>query len=172
MPRGSVRKLPVEPQHFARKVKRAADQHIAFARTTASALEAQAAGFLREADDIVLNPREVLHVALVRARALAEGGYRPPLPARGVKLAGRGGIATLEYQMVNMREGGFVSAHDYRIGKAVATALCGGDVEGGAMVSEQWLYDVEREQFVALARTPETQARIRHMLDTGKALRN
>ncbi len=150
----------------------AAFQHIAFARTTASALEAQAAGFLREADDIVLNPREVLHVALVRARALAEGGYRPPLPARGVKLAGRGGIATLEYQMVNMREGGFVSAHDYRIGKAVATALCGGDVEGGAMVSEQWLYDVEREQFVALARTPETQARIRHMLDTGKALRN
>lgn len=147
-------------------------QNVSMAKTSKSALEAQSMGFLRESDDIVFNPHELLHVALVRARALAESAYRPPMPARSVPVSGRGGIATLEYQMVNMKEGGFISAHDYRVGKAIATALCGGDIEGGTKVAEQWLYDVEREQFIALAKTPETQARIRHLLETGKPLRN
>ena len=129
-------------------------------------------GYLRESDDIVFNQHELLHVALVRAHALAQSAYRPPMPARSVPVSGRGGIATLEHQMVNMKEGGFISAHDYRVGKAIATALCGGDIEGGTKVAEQWLYDVEREQFIALAKTPETQARIRHLLETGKPLRN
>lgn len=147
-------------------------ENISMAKTAKSALEAQSMGFLRESDDIVFNPHELLHVALGRARALAESAYRPPMSARSIPVSGRGGIATLERQMVNKKEGGFISAHDYRIGKAIATALCGGDIEGAASVSEQWLYDVEREQFLALAKTAETQARIAHLLETGKPLRN
>jgi len=73
---------------------------------------------------------------------------------------------------VNMREGGMISAHDYRVAHAAATALCGGDIETGARVSEQWLLEVERALFVDLLKTKETQARIAHMMDTGKPLRN
>ena len=35
-----------------------------------------------------------------------------------------------------------------------------------------WLLGLERRLFVELLKTPETQARIRHLLDTGKPLRN
>jgi 3-hydroxyacyl-CoA dehydrogenase len=65
-----------------------------------------------------------------------------------------------------------ISAHDYRVAKAAATALCGGDVEPGTIVDDEWLLAVERREFVELLKTPETQARIKHMLETGKPLRN
>ena len=56
--------------------------------------------------------------------------------------------------------------------KAAATALCGGEVETNARVSEQWILDVERAQFVTLLKNEKTQQRIVHMLETGKPLRN
>lgn len=74
--------------------------------------------------------------------------------------------------MINMLEGGFISEHDYEIGCRVAETLCGGDVEVGAMVDEQWLLDLERKHFMALLATDETRARIVHMLEHGKPLRN
>jgi 3-hydroxyacyl-CoA dehydrogenase len=54
----------------------------------------------------------------------------------------------------------------------VAVALCGGEVAYGSLVDEAWLLAVERRQFLELLKTPETQARIKAMLDTGKPLRN
>jgi len=73
---------------------------------------------------------------------------------------------------VNMLEGGMISKHDYKVARAAAVALCGGEVETGTLVSEKWLLDVERAQFVDLLKTTETQQRIAHMLETGKPLRN
>jgi 3-hydroxyacyl-CoA dehydrogenase len=147
-------------------------QTIAMATTSRSALEARELGFLRESDPVVFNPHEALHVARQTARALSEAGWRPKLPPRGVKAAGRNGIATLEMMLVNMREGGMISAHDYRVAKGVASALCGGDVETGTLVNEDWLLAVERHEFVELLKTEKTQQRIAHMLETGKPLRN
>jgi 3-hydroxyacyl-CoA dehydrogenase len=74
--------------------------------------------------------------------------------------------------MVNMLEGGQISEHDYLIGSKVATVMCGGDVEGGSLVDEQWFLDLERGHFMELIATEKTQARIEHMLKTGKPLRN
>jgi 3-hydroxyacyl-CoA dehydrogenase len=74
--------------------------------------------------------------------------------------------------LVNMREGGMISAHDYKVARAAAVALCGGEVDGGSLVDEDWLFAVERGLFVELLKTPETRARIAHMLETGKPLRN
>ena len=145
---------------------------IAMANVSKSGLEAKDMGFAREGDDFVFNANELLYVALKRARAMSEAGWRPPLRARAVAVAGRPGIATLEMMLVNMKEGGMISAHDYRVAKAAATALCGGDVEPGTLVDDEWLLAVERREFVELLKTPETQARIKHMLDTGKPLRN
>jgi 3-hydroxyacyl-CoA dehydrogenase len=103
---------------------------------------------------------------------MAEAGYAPPPPARGIPVAGQAGIATLEMALVNMRDGGMISAYDYKVARAAAVALCGGEIEAGSLVDEQWLLAVERRLFVDLLKNPETQARIQHMLETGKPLRN
>jgi len=46
------------------------------------------------------------------------------------------------------------------------------DIETGSLVDEEWLITMERRYFVELLKTPETQARIKYMLETGKPLRN
>jgi 3-hydroxyacyl-CoA dehydrogenase len=147
-------------------------QAISGGKVSPNALDAREQGLLRESDAIVFNPNEVVHVALHKARAMYEAGYRPPLPPQGIKVAGRNGIATLEQTLTNMRDGGMISEHDYRVGKAIATGLCGGEVETGSLVDEEWLLAVERRMFIELGKTEKTQARIRSMLETGKALRN
>lgn len=147
-------------------------QTIAMAKVAGSALEAIDFGFARSSDTVLFNADELLWVALREARNLADAGYAPPQPARDIPVAGRTGIATLEMMLVNMKEGGMISAHDYRVAKAAAIALCGGEVEGGSRVDEEWLITVERRLFVELLKTPETQARIAHMMETGKPLRN
>jgi 3-hydroxyacyl-CoA dehydrogenase len=50
--------------------------------------------------------------------------------------------------------------------------LCGGNLDAGTTVDEAWLLDLERAEFMALARDVRTQARIAHTLATGKPLRN
>ena len=50
--------------------------------------------------------------------------------------------------------------------------MCGGDVEAGSLVDEQWFLELERECFMELFATEKTQARIEHTLKTGKPLRN
>jgi 3-hydroxyacyl-CoA dehydrogenase len=153
-------------------VLRAYFQQVATAAVSKSALEAKALGYLRPCDVVVPNAHEVLHVAKAQARAMAEAGYRPPLPARDIAVAGRTGIATLQMLLVNMRDGGFVSAYDCEIGLAIARVMCGGDVDSGSLVDERWLLDVERVEFMQLLRHEKTQARIAHTLATGKPLRN
>ncbi|MFV0295687.1 MAG: hypothetical protein ACK5JT_06165, partial [Hyphomicrobiaceae bacterium] len=103
---------------------------------------------------------------------LAEAGYSPPLMPRSIPVAGRGGIALMEMALVNMKDGAMISTHDYKVARAAAVAICGGEIEGGSLVDEEWLLGVERQLFVELLQTPETQARIRHLLETGKPLRN
>lgn len=144
---------------------------MAMAKVSRSAEEAKQLGYLKPSDLIVFNPYELLHVAKTQARALAESGYRPPQP-RLIRVAGRTGIAACQMALVNLRDGGFISAHDYQIGVHIATALCGGDVDPNTLVDEAWLLGLERRGFVVLAKTQFTQARIEHMLKTGKPLRN
>jgi len=145
--------------------------HAATAAVSKSALEARSMGYLRADDVIVFNAYELLHVAKVEARALFDAGYRPPLRAL-VPVAGRYGMATIMAQLVNMRDGGFISAHDYKLGAMIAEIVCGGEVEKGSLVSEQWLLDLERKAFMELLVHPKTQERIMGMMQTGKPVRN
>ena len=147
-------------------------ESVAMGKVSTSAFEAKELKLARDNDGIVFNAFELLHVAKAQARALAESGYRPPLPARRIQVAGDVGIATFKMMLVNMLEGRFISPHDYEIASRIATVMCGGEVDRGALVDEQWLLKLEREHFVALAQMPRTQERIVHMLKTGKPLRN
>ena len=147
-------------------------QTVAMAELAKSAEQAKELGYLRLADTVVMNRFELLHVAKVQALALAEAGYRPPLRAREIPVAGNTGIATIQSQLVNMREGGFISEHDNLIANKVAYVMCGGDLTPGSLVDEDWLLELERAAFMELLATEKTQARIEHTLKTGKPLRN
>jgi 3-hydroxyacyl-CoA dehydrogenase len=145
---------------------------VAMAKVSTSAMEAKELGLLRAGDRIAFNAYELLHIARAEARALAEAGHRPPLPARRIRVAGDVGIATFRMLLVNMLEGRFISEYDDEIATRIATVLCGGEVDRGALVDEAWLLKLERRHFVELAQQEKTQARIAHMLKTGKPLRN
>jgi 3-hydroxyacyl-CoA dehydrogenase len=145
---------------------------VAMAEVGRSAEHAKELGYLRPTDTIVMNRYELLHGAKAQLRALAETGYRPPLRQTAIPVAGRNAIGTIKAFMVNMREGGQISEHDYLIGSKVAEVMCGGEVEGGSLVDEEWFLKLEREAFMELIATEKTQARIEHTLKTGKPLRN
>jgi len=145
--------------------------HAATAAVSKSALEAKKMGYLSGDDVIVFNPYELLHVAKTEARAMFEAGYRPPLKAR-IPVGGRYTMATITAQLVNMRDGGFISAHDYKLGAMIAEIISGGEIENGSIVNEQWLLDLERKAFMELLNHPKTQERIMGMMQTGKPVRN
>jgi 3-hydroxyacyl-CoA dehydrogenase len=147
-------------------------QNIAMGEVAKSAELARDMGYLRPSDRIVLNQYELLHVAKEEARTLTATAYRPPLAPRQIPVAGRPGIATLKAAMINMLEGDFISEHDYNIGCRIAETMCGGNVEAGSMVDEQWLLDLERKNFMELLATDKTRARVEYMLKNGKPLRN
>jgi 3-hydroxyacyl-CoA dehydrogenase len=156
-----------EVDYFA-AVKRAF-KLIAFATTTTSAFEARAFGFLLARDRISMNRDHQLADAKRRVLDLAPG-YLPPLE-RTVRALGREGLGNLEYALWAAKEAGQASAHDVRVGRAIAHVLCGGD-GSPRDVSEQDILDLEREQFLSLLGTKETQERIAYTLKTGKPLRN
>ena len=146
--------------------------NIAMANVSKSGAQAKEMGFVLDSEKIVFNPHELLHVALHEVRSMAEAGYCPKLPPRNIKVAGRSGIANCEMLLVNMQEGGMISEHDYLVAKSAAIALCGGEIESGSLVDENWLLTVERRLFLDLLKTEKTLQRIAHTLETGKPLRN
>ncbi|MFZ1498858.1 MAG: 3-hydroxyacyl-CoA dehydrogenase NAD-binding domain-containing protein [Giesbergeria sp.] len=143
----------------------------AMAKVGTSALESRKLGYLLESDLIVPHKDELLFVALNEAKAMARGGWRAP-HKRLFPVAGRSGIATIKAQLVNMQGGGFISAHDFHIASLIAGVVCGGDVDAGALVSEEYLMAMERKAFCSLIEHPKTQERILGMLNTGKPVRN
>ena len=147
-------------------------EQVAMAKVSGSAREAVEMGYMRASDCVVMHPDEVLYVAHQQVRALQEAAYKPPSPQRRWPAAGRVAIANLKAGMVNMLEGHFISPHDFDIGSRIATVLCGGDVDSGSQITEDWLLGLEREHFITLAQNEKTQERIMHMLKTGKPLRN
>lgn len=146
-------------------------QQIATAQVAGSATDAIRMGYLRNADNVVMHANEVLYVALAKINSMHASNYLPPLK-KLFKVAGIEGHARLQAGLVNWLEGGFISQHDYFMANELASVLCGGNLNQGTMVDEEWLLKLEREAFIKLASTPLTQARISHLLETGKPLRN
>jgi 3-hydroxyacyl-CoA dehydrogenase len=143
----------------------------ATAKVGTSAIESRKLGFLLWSDTIVANKDELLFVAIQEAKAMFASGYRAP-SKRLFPVAGRSGKATIMGQLVNMRDGGFASGHDFHIASLIANVVCGGDVDAGTLVSEEYLMKLERDAFCSLLTHPKTQERIMGMLSTGKPLRN
>jgi 3-hydroxyacyl-CoA dehydrogenase len=143
----------------------------AMAKVGTGALDSKRLGYLLDSDVIVPNKDELLFVAIQQAKALSDSGYRPPVKST-FPVAGRSAIATIKAQLSNMRDGGFISAHDFHIAALIADVLCGGEVEAGSQVTEEYLMALERKHFCGLLEHPKTQERVMGMLQTGKPVRN
>ena len=143
----------------------------AIAKVATSALEARKMGYLLDGDIVVPHRDELLFVAITQAKSMFTSGYRAPARAL-FPVAGRSAVATIKGQLANMRDGGFISAHDFHISTLIAEVVCGGDVDAGTVVNEDYLMAMERKAFCGLLDHPKTQERIMGMLQTGKPVRN
>ncbi len=146
--------------------------NIAMAKVSGSALEAREMGYLRAADKIIANPKELLYVAKKEALALMDESYQPPRRRSDIRVAGRPAIANFKAHLTNMQEGSFISAHDHLCAKELANVICGGDLDAGQVADDEWFLQLERDGFINLLHTKLTQDRIEHILKTGKPLRN
>jgi len=146
-------------------------QMIGLAKVSMSAEEARDLGFLRPSDPVVLDRSALLNRAKQMALGLAKAGYTPPRP-RTCKLPGPTGATAIQMFLDTMHEGKYATDHDVVVGRHLVKVLTGGDIPYGTVRTEQQLLDLEREAFVSLCGEPKTQARMQHMLQTGKPLRN
>jgi 3-hydroxyacyl-CoA dehydrogenase len=146
-------------------------QAAAMATVGTSALESRKLGYLLDSDIVVPNKDELLFVAINQVKAMAAAGYRAPVKTT-FPVAGRSALATIKASLVGMRDGSFISAHDFHIASLIAEVICGGDVDAGTLVTEEYLMALERKAFCGLLEHPKSQERIMGMLQTGKPVRN
>jgi 3-hydroxyacyl-CoA dehydrogenase len=142
------------------------------AKVSTSAYEARGLDYLSPRDKITMNLDHLLYDAKQTVLDLAREGYRPPRYRDSIKVGGRPGKALLELLIYMLKEGLFISDHDALIARKLANVLTGGDVDQNTLVTEQYLLDLEREAFVSLCGEEKTQARMKHMLETNRPLRN
>lgn len=148
---------------------RRAFQLIAMATTSTSALEARRLGYLRDVDRISMNRDHLIADAVARVIELAPD-YVSPLP-RTITAMGTEALGNLKYAVWAMREAGQITSHEVRIAHELAYVLTGGDGPP-RQVTERDILDLEREAFLRLLGTKETQERMAYTLRTGKPLRN
>jgi 3-hydroxyacyl-CoA dehydrogenase len=145
---------------------------IALARVATSGPEAVKLGYLRPTDKMTVNRDFLIEDAKKTALAMNMEGYAPPKPLREIRVPGENTFALMKMAIWTLHQQGYATDHDVTVSEKVAYVLCGGRVHADTKVSEQYLLDLEREAFVSLCGDPKTQARIQHMLNTGKPLRN
>ncbi|MBT6273687.1 MAG: 3-hydroxyacyl-CoA dehydrogenase, partial [Chromatiales bacterium] len=135
-----------------------------------SAAQARDMLYLRETDAITMNRDRLLADAKQRALSMVEG-YEPPEPVT-LNLPGPSAREAMALAVEGFLKLGHISQHDAQVADLLGRVLSGGDTDMLDEVSEQQLYDLERQALVDLARTGPTLARVEHMLETGKPLRN
>jgi 3-hydroxyacyl-CoA dehydrogenase len=156
-----------DPNPFVQK----AFEYVGTAKIATSCEEARDFGFLRPTDRVTTDPDRLVADAKAVAMGLVEAGYKPPRK-RTARLPGPQGRAAIELFLYQMNQGGFATDYDVVVGKKLAYVMTGGDIASGGVRTEQELLDLEREAFLSLCGNPQTLARIQHMLEKGKPLRN
>jgi len=150
---------------------RKAFETIGVATVAKSAHEAIDIGYLRETDGITMNRDRLLYDAKQRALELAKG-YTAPEKVEDIRLPGATGKVALEMAVSDLHKSGKATDYDVVVSDHLAQVLSGGNADYTTPITEDDLLKLELEQFSALIRNEGTFARIEHMLDTGKPLRN
>ncbi|MGB6055657.1 MAG: enoyl-CoA hydratase/isomerase family protein, partial [Burkholderiaceae bacterium] len=142
---------------------------VAGATVSSSALAAHGMGILRAGDGIVFNRDRLLAAARDDAVAMSQRGYIPP-PKASVTLGATSAAALLEAAQ-SWRAERRLSDNDWAVIAELA-GIFGGDGSAPRAFGEAELTRLEREAFLRLAQRPATLERMKHMLATGKPLRN
>jgi 3-hydroxyacyl-CoA dehydrogenase len=143
---------------------------IGFAKVSSSAEHSRELGFLTAADPVSMNPERLIGDAKALALSIAHG-YAPPA-RRDISAGGDAAYALMKLGAWIARQGDYITDYDSVVAEKLAHVLSGGRVTGTQLVSEHYLLDLEREAFLSLCGDARTQARMQHMLKTGKPLRN
>ena len=146
-------------------------QQIAMAKVSMGAAELFGMDYMRNGDSITMDVDRLIGDAKQKVLALAVN-YRPKRPAENLPAPGRGIAAAIKSQLWNMKMGNFITEYEAEMGTIIAQVMCGGDVNPGTLISEEYLLQLERESFLKLCGNKKTAERIQHMLKTGKPLRN
>jgi 3-hydroxyacyl-CoA dehydrogenase len=123
-------------------------------------------------DKYVLNQSRVILEAKKAVIELSSHGYTQPQERNDIKVLGRSALSTLLLGAYSFYNAKYISEHDRKIVEKLANVMCGGDLTAPALVSEQYLLDLEREAFLSLIGEKKTMERIQSILTTGKPLRN
>ncbi|HNY64778.1 MAG TPA: 3-hydroxyacyl-CoA dehydrogenase/enoyl-CoA hydratase family protein [Deltaproteobacteria bacterium] len=142
---------------------------VAQAKVSNSAANARANGFLRPTDRIVMNRDNLIGEAKKEVLKMLDDGYAPPLKTK-IPVLGREALGMVWAELLNMKGGGYIPPHMETISKRIAICLSGGDVPSGTAVSEEHLMTLEREAFVDLWKTENSQKMAEHIMKTGKPL--
>lgn len=142
---------------------------LGFGKTASSPLHARDLAMLRDHDRYVNNRDRLLSEAMA---AIDGGSEQRPFERGSIVMAGKPAFDAMVEWAENMHAKGKLFAHDVFVSTEIARIVTGGDVKPGTEWSEQDLYDAERRAFLTLVKTPQTQERIRTLLDNGKAVRN
>lgn len=145
--------------------------NIAMAKVSTSAADARASGFLGARDRIVFNRDYLVGEAKREVLKMVEEGYAPPVK-RKIRVFGESAQGMIAAEIYNMHKGGFISDYDALLAKRIAFVVSGGDVRANSELDEEAILTLERRTFMELLRQEKTVARIDHMLNTGKPLRN
>ena len=143
---------------------------IGTSRTATSPALARPLRLLRATDRTTMNRDRLLAEAKACVLELAPG-YEPPAPPTLVA-PGAPAYDAMCARLDDLAAQGVALAHDRTVSRQLARVLAGGDARAGRPIDEDELFGLERETFLTLAGTPETAARIAHMLDRGRPLRN
>ncbi|WP_120300530.1 MULTISPECIES: 3-hydroxyacyl-CoA dehydrogenase/enoyl-CoA hydratase family protein [unclassified Sphingomonas] len=160
------RTLPNGPMPVLTKVFQA----VSTAQVAKSAAEAKEMMILRKADGITMNRDRLLADAKAKALSLVEGYAPPEKPT--FRLAGASGRTGLNMAVSDFHKKGMATDYDLVVADRLAEVLTGGEADLVDTVTEDQLLDLERAAFMASVKDQRTQARVVHMLQTGKPLRN
>ncbi len=146
-------------------------EQIAMAKVSMGAAELYKMDYLRNGDSISMDIDKQIGDAKQKVLALAVN-YRPKRPVINIPAPGRGIASAIKSQLWNMQMGNFITKYEAEMGTIIAQVMCGGDVNPGTLITEEYLLQLERENFLKLCGNKKTAERIQHMLKTGKPLRN
>ncbi|MCH8213843.1 MAG: 3-hydroxyacyl-CoA dehydrogenase [Proteobacteria bacterium] len=160
---------PLRPRGFMPPVIKVFET-VGTATVARSAPEARDLLYLAADDGITMNRDRLLADAKARALDLVDG-YTPPEPPE-ISLPGPAARVALTMVLYGLRKLGKATPHDEVVAKVLAGVLSGDGTDVTESLTEDDLLALERRAFMELVRHPATIARIEHMLDTGKPLRN
>ena len=146
-------------------------ESIAMGKVSSNAHDARNKSFLRDTDRIVMNIDYQVNAAKSELIHLFDSGFMPQIPY-DVPATGIDGKAAFKAKIEFLRSGGYISDYDAYIAEKIAGILTGGNIWNGAVVSEKYILQLEKEAFLSLCGEEKTQERIAYMLKTGKPLRN